>query len=151
MDQAVAREVVVMEQEKGVPPAATALRYATVEEERHNLMRSIVSALAEHPERAQSCVQMSDGNPIQPPEVWIEDSAAWVRLDGTWCGFDVGRGAFKPTSPEAVRIRLAAERWTAAQGIEAAKAGETREAGLDPKDESPVTEGHAPKGHDHAN
>ncbi len=93
----------------------SALRYATVADERHNLLRSIIAALAEHPERAQSVIQMPQRQKVCPPEVWIEDISAWVRLDGTWCSFDLARGAFKPTASQAMCIQLAAEKWKATQ------------------------------------
>ncbi len=93
----------------------TDLRNATVAAERHNLLRSIISALAEKPERAELCRHIPGGKPVDPPEVWIDDIAGWIRLDGSWCSFDLGRGAFKPTPSEAVCIQEAAQHWLEAQ------------------------------------
>ena len=113
----------------------SALRYATVADERHNLLRSVIAALGDEYERAQIVVQMPQREPVQPREVWIEDIAAWVRLDGTWCSFDLGRDAFRPTESQAMCIRLAAERWEAAQGTSGSAQDGNR---LDPKGAGPV-------------
>lgn len=75
----------------------------------------ILNDLRAGPERARLVRDAYTLKPVQPEEVWIPTSQAWVRLNGEWVtGWYEGEHfGFRPNIIGRWRIRRAARIWRA--------------------------------------